>query len=102
MESVMRVRGANQSTEDGPPSNADDRRAITRCLSGDLDAFTAIVERHQDRLMWTAYHLLGDHEAAASCREVFTPAPPLRTSCGRCDPTINRRLPDRHLLVPVL
>lgn len=52
--------------------DADDRRAITRCLSGDLDAFAEVVARHQDRLMWTAYHILGDREEAADAvQETF-------------------------------
>ena len=52
--------------------DAADRRAITRCLSGDLDAFAEVVARHQDRLMWTAYHLLGDREEAADAvQETF-------------------------------
>lgn len=52
--------------------DADDRRAVTRCLSGDLDAFAEVVARHQDRLMWTAYHILGDREEAADAvQETF-------------------------------
>jgi len=52
--------------------DAADRRAITRCLSCDLDAFAEVVGRHQDRLMWTAYHLLGDREEAADAvQETF-------------------------------
>ena len=52
--------------------DAADRRAITRCLSGDLDAFAEVVARHQNRLMWTAYHLLGDREEAADAvQETF-------------------------------
>lgn len=65
--------GAPQSGESAwAAQDAVDRRIITRCLSGDRDAFTEIVTRHQNRLMWTAYHLLGDREEAADAvQETF-------------------------------
>jgi len=65
-------REASAEATGSQARDAADRRAITRCLSGDLDAFAEVVARHQDRLMWTAYHLLGDREEAADAvQETF-------------------------------
>jgi len=65
-------RAADAEASGDGARDADDRRAITRCLSGDLDAFAEVVARHQDRLMWTAYHILGDREEAADAvQETF-------------------------------
>jgi len=67
-----RAGAAAADTAESGARDAADRRAITRCLSGDLDAFAEVVARHQDRLMWTAYHLLGDREEAADAvQETF-------------------------------
>lgn len=44
--------------------SADDRALIDRCLAGDTDAFSRLVQRHQDRLYGTLVHLLGSTQDA--------------------------------------
>ena len=49
-----------------------DREVLARVAAGDADAFTALVERHQERLLRTCERLLGDAEGARDAvQEVF-------------------------------
>ncbi|HEU5034660.1 MAG TPA: RNA polymerase sigma factor SigM [Mycobacteriales bacterium] len=54
---------------DGPAaaatSEVDDRELLRRHVSGDRDAFPALVRRHQDRLWRVALRTLGDPDDAA-------------------------------------
>jgi len=53
-------------------ADEQDRQAVQRCRAGDLAAFSGVVERHQEPLMTTAYHILRDREEAADAvQETF-------------------------------
>jgi RNA polymerase sigma-70 factor (ECF subfamily) len=42
----------------------NDQALIDRCLAGDAEAFSGLVERHQDRLYGTLVHVLGSPQDA--------------------------------------
>lgn len=49
-----------------------DREVLARVAAGDVEAFSSLVERHQDRLLAVCQRLLGDREAARDAvQEVF-------------------------------
>lgn len=53
----------------------DDRRALERAAAGDAEAFGALVERHQERLIRLCHRLLHDRdEARDAAQEVFLKA----------------------------
>ncbi len=45
-------------------SRQEDHEIIRECLTGDEDAFAALVGRHQERAFWAAYRVVGNAEAA--------------------------------------
>jgi len=50
----------------------DDATLIRRVLAGDVDAYEGVVRRYQDRLYWSAYKLLGNHDDASDvAQEAF-------------------------------
>jgi len=52
-----------------------DRVVLARVAAGDVEAFSAVVERHQDRLLSACQRLLGNREAARDAvQEVFLKA----------------------------
>lgn len=60
------------SDERGAPAPDDDWDALARVAAGDSDAFTPLVERHQDRLVALCQRFLGDRdEALDAAQEVF-------------------------------
>jgi len=70
--------------ERAEPARDDDWAALERVAAGDADAFTPLVERHQDRLVALCQRFLGDREEALdAAQEVF-----LRVFChaGRARP----------------
>jgi RNA polymerase sigma-70 factor, ECF subfamily len=42
----------------------DDSRLVALCQKGELDAFEALVEKHQRKMLNVAYRMIGDYEAA--------------------------------------
>jgi RNA polymerase sigma-70 factor (ECF subfamily) len=49
----------------GPiPAGGDDAGLVARCQGGDMSAFEVLVERHQRRMLNTAYRMLGDYQEA--------------------------------------
>ncbi|HOI73751.1 MAG TPA: sigma-70 family RNA polymerase sigma factor [Syntrophales bacterium] len=46
------------------PVDDPDAEAVARCLAGRTDAFEALVERHQKRMLNLAYRMLGDYDEA--------------------------------------
>lgn len=60
------------SDERGAPAPDDDWAALARVAAGDADAFTRLVERHQDRLVALCQRFLGDRDDALdAAQEVF-------------------------------
>jgi RNA polymerase sigma-70 factor (ECF subfamily) len=60
----------------GPGSAGDDDGAfVERCRKGDTGAFETLVERHQKRMLNTAYRMLGDYQDACDAvQEAFISA----------------------------
>ncbi len=54
-----RKREKNQVASD------EDYELVALCQGGDVKAFGPLVERHQKRMMNTAYRMIGDYEAAS-------------------------------------
>ncbi len=53
----------------------DDAALVARCRSGDREAFSSLVVRHQDRIFNSVYHRLGDADAALDvAQEAFVNA----------------------------
>jgi RNA polymerase sigma-70 factor (ECF subfamily) len=46
------------------PEPHNDERLVTRCQAGDIQAFGILVEKHKQRVYYTALGLLGSHEDA--------------------------------------
>lgn len=46
--------------------NGEDEEFVSLCRKGDVDAFEALVHRHQKRMFNIAYRMLGDYEEAAN------------------------------------
>jgi len=64
--------------------DAEEWAALARVAAGDADSFTAIVERHQDRLIGLCFRFLGDREEALdAAQEVFLKA---YRHAGRAEP----------------
>jgi RNA polymerase sigma-70 factor (ECF subfamily) len=42
----------------------EDRELVSSCQKGDLDAFEALVERHQKRMLNISYRMIGNYEEA--------------------------------------
>ncbi|PKN34104.1 MAG: hypothetical protein CVU61_10090 [Deltaproteobacteria bacterium HGW-Deltaproteobacteria-19] len=60
---------ANQPVDD------PDADAVARCQGGHVDAFDALVERHQKRMLNLAYRMLGDYDEACDVvQEAFLSA----------------------------
>ena len=56
----------------GGPARDDEWDDLARAGAGESDAFTRVVERHQDRLLALCERLLGNRdEALDACQEVF-------------------------------
>lgn len=52
-----------------------DRECVIRCQKGDVEAFSALVERHQKKMLNLAYRMTGDYEEACDCvQEAFLAA----------------------------
>ncbi|HQL89017.1 MAG TPA: sigma-70 family RNA polymerase sigma factor [Syntrophales bacterium] len=63
------IAALNRMTDD------EDADAVLRCRRGDADAFEALVERHQKRMLNVAYRMLGDcDEACDVVQEAFLAA----------------------------
>ncbi len=55
--------------------NLDESALVRRAQGGDLEAFDAIVRRHQERVYATVYHMTANHEDAADLtQETFIKA----------------------------
>src|SRR5512138_1315577 len=52
------------SKERGEPSHDDDRALVQAAQQGDDQAFGALVERHQTRMLNIAYRMTGDYDEA--------------------------------------
>lgn len=76
------MKAAAETLEAAEPAGAEDRDrdaldrdALARAAAGDPEAFAAIVERHQERLLRLCERMLGDREAARDAvQEVFLKA----------------------------
>ena len=63
------IAALNRMTDD------EDADAVLRCQRGDADAFEALVERHQKRMLNVAYRMLGDYDEACDVvQEAFLAA----------------------------
>ncbi len=63
--------GAASTEAEGP----QDSELVRRAQSGDLDAFNELVQRHQERVYGTIYHMTSNHEDANDLtQEVFLKA----------------------------
>ena len=60
----------------GPPDVRDDDAGfVARCQGGEMNAFEVLVERHQKRMLNTAYRMLGDYQEACDVvQEAFISA----------------------------
>ncbi|NPU84511.1 MAG: sigma-70 family RNA polymerase sigma factor [Syntrophaceae bacterium] len=57
------------------PVDDPDAQAVARCQDGHVDAFEALVERHQKRMLNLAYRMLGDYDEACDVvQEAFLSA----------------------------
>jgi RNA polymerase sigma-70 factor, ECF subfamily len=57
------------------PTHYDDQEFVTRCQSGEVEAFGVLVERHQKRMFNIALRMTGDYEEAAEVvQEAFLSA----------------------------
>jgi len=57
------------------PGEDPDADAVARCQGGRVDAFEALVERHQKRMLNLAYRMLGDYDEACDVvQEAFLAA----------------------------
>jgi RNA polymerase sigma-70 factor, ECF subfamily len=56
---------SNPLSEKSQVTADEDYELVTLCQRGDVEAFRPLVERHQRRMMNTAYRMIGDHDAAS-------------------------------------
>jgi RNA polymerase sigma-70 factor, ECF subfamily len=62
-------------TPDADPDSPSDAQVVRAVLTGDMDAFAVLVERHHARCVRVATHLLGDaDEAEDAVQEAFVRA----------------------------
>jgi RNA polymerase sigma-70 factor (ECF subfamily) len=59
----------NAFSSPSSPTTDADAELIARCGAGDLDAFDALVERHQNRIFNLCYWTLGSREEAADAAQ---------------------------------
>lgn len=72
---TMDPADSGQDGQDAIDREAEDRKALERVAAGDPEAFTVLVERHQERLLRVCRRMLGDPEAARdAAQEVFLKA----------------------------
>ena len=62
----------------------EDRRDVTRVLAGEVDAFAALVDRHQGRIVSHLTRLVGPSDAEDLAQDTFVRA---YQAIGRFDPT---------------
>jgi RNA polymerase sigma-70 factor, ECF subfamily len=73
-EWTVRVELPDQPSESAPglPASLDERALVVACLSGRLEAFDVIVERHRRGIYQLCYRFAGNHEDASDLsQEVF-------------------------------
>ncbi len=75
-EGTYSESGMSHHVENGnAPAGDTDREIVARCQRGDAQAFGALVEKYQKKMLNTAYRMIGDYqEACEATQEAFLSA----------------------------